>query len=383
VRLSRVFQQAQALQRTVVERVELDVEAGVLVGHVRPHGAARPRCGRCGRRGPWADRGGGRRRWRGLDFGTLMVELEADAPRVSCPQHGVTVVGLPWARHRAGHTYAFDDLVAWLAVRTSRTAVERLLRIAWRTVGAIVARVAADGRARTDRWANLRRIGIDEVSYKRHHHYLVVVVDHDSGQLVWAAPGRDKATLGAFFDALGTERSNLITHVSADGADWVSDVVAKRCPNAVLGADPYHVVSWATTALDQVRREAWNAARGGKGGTTSQSKALKKARWAMWRNPEDLTDAQYAKLGWIAKTHPKVHRAWALKEGLRMVFVFARQGYPLVAKKALSRWICWAQRCQIPAFVKLAKTVVAFRDAIHISIDHKLSNVWPSYCTSC
>src|SRR5256885_3078400 len=104
-------------------------------------------------------------RSRGLDLGVVQAWPEADAPRVDCPTHGPTVVAVPWARHQIGHTYAFDDQVAWLAVRTSKTAVQQLMRIAWRTVGVIVARVAADARARLDRWANLRRIGIDEISY--------------------------------------------------------------------------------------------------------------------------------------------------------------------------------------------------------------------------
>ena len=129
------------VERTVIEDVEFDEDAGVLVGHVRPRKGARQRCGRCGRRAPWYDRGEGRRRWRALDLGTVRAVLEADAPRVSCPVHGPTVVQVPWARHGAGHTYAFDDTVAWLAVACSKTAVCELMRVAWRTVGAIVARV--------------------------------------------------------------------------------------------------------------------------------------------------------------------------------------------------------------------------------------------------
>jgi transposase len=92
--------------------------------------------------------------------------------------------------------------------------------------------------------------------YKRGHRYLTIVVDHDTGRLVWAAPGRDKATLTLFFDALGGERSNQITHVSADGADWIIAVVTARCANAVRCADPFHVARWATDALDEVRRGA-------------------------------------------------------------------------------------------------------------------------------
>jgi transposase len=101
---------------------------------------------------------------------------------------------------------------------------------------------------------------------------------------------------------------------------------------------------------------------------------LKKARWALWKNPEDLSEAQQAKLDWLAKTHPRVHRAWALKEGLRMVFTLARHGFKQAAKDALHRWISWARRCRIPAFVDLARRVVAHVPAIHVSIDHDLSN---------
>src|SRR6478609_677281 len=181
---------------------------------------------------PGYDQGEGRRRWRGLDLGTIPVWLEADAPRVDCPRHGVVVAAVPWARHGAGHTYVFDEQVAWLATQCSRSAVTELMRIAWRTVGSIISRVWADVEQLHDRFAGLRRVGIDEISSQRGHKYLTVVVDHDSGRLVWAAPGRDKATLDSFFDALeasGAGRCQQISHVSADGADWIAAVVESRC----------------------------------------------------------------------------------------------------------------------------------------------------------
>ena len=172
------------------------------------------------------------------------------------------VAAVPWARHGAGHTRDFDDLAAWLAVRTSKSAVMELLRVAWRTVGSIVTRVNADIDASVDRLDGLRRIGIDEISYKRGHRYLIVVVDHDSGHLVWAGPGRNDAALHVFFDELGPERAALLTHVSADMADWIARVVAQRAPNAIRSADPFHVVAWAIDALDIERRRAWNQAKG-------------------------------------------------------------------------------------------------------------------------
>src|SRR5699024_4087385 len=113
------------------------------------------------------------------------------------------------------------EQVAWLPTQASKSTVVGLMRIAWRTVGAIITRVWADIDATQDRFAGLARIGIDEISYKKGHKYLMVVVDHDRRRLVWAAPGRNSATVGQFFDLLGEQRCAQITHVSADGADFI------------------------------------------------------------------------------------------------------------------------------------------------------------------
>jgi transposase len=278
VRQSSVWERACGLTRSVVEDVSFEDASGAVVVSVRPNARARNRCGRCGRRSPGYDRGEGRRRWRALDLGTTKVFIEADAPRVRCRAHGPTVIAVPWARHGAGYTRDFDDLAAWLAVRTSKSAVCELLRIAWRTVGSIVTRVNADIDARVDRLDGLRRIGIDEISYKRGHRYLIVVVDHDTGRLVWAGPGRNDTALGVFFDQLGAERAAQLTHVSADMADWIARVVARRAPNAVRCADPFHVVAWAIDALDIERRRAWNAAAGRRPTPTSAPQPMRSAQ---------------------------------------------------------------------------------------------------------
>ena len=192
------------VEKAVVEELDFDPVERVLVAHVRPRRHASRRCGLCRQRSSRYDHGEGRRRWRGLDLGTIPVWLEAEAPRVRCVKHGVTVAAVPWARHGAGHTRGFDEQVAWLATQCSKTAITQLMRIAWRTVGAIITRVWADIDAAQDRFAGLRRLGIDEISYKRHHKYLTVVVDHDSGRLVWAKPGRDKADPGLVLRPAGT-----------------------------------------------------------------------------------------------------------------------------------------------------------------------------------
>lgn len=387
MRETRVWRDLLGLENTVLEAVEVDDDTNVIVVHARPSASRRGRCGICQRRSPGYDAGDGRRRWRALDLGTMKAFVEADAPRVRCRRHGVTVASVPWARHDAGHTRDFDDQVAWLATVTSKTAVTNLMRVAWRTVGSIIARVWADTGGAVDRLEHLARIGIDEISYRRGQQYLTVVVDHDSGRLVWAAPGNTMATLRGFFDALGEARSAAITHVSADGADWIANVVAERIPQAVVCADAFHVVQWATAALDQVRIESWRTARtigrsepaprrgprtasSPKRPANDRANGLKRSRYALWKNPEDLTVHQHARLAWIATTDPRLHRAYLLKEGLRTIFQMPYDQ----AVEALDFWLGWARRSRIPAFTKLARSVKNARATILNAIAHRLSN---------
>jgi transposase len=369
-----------------MDGVEIDDEAQHLIMSVRPARRDRNRCGLCRRRCAGYDQGAGRRRWRGLDAGTMQVFLEAAAPRVRCIEHGVVVAHVPWARHGAGHTRAFDDTVAWLATQTSKTAATQLMRIAWRTAGAIMSRVWADIDATHDRLAGLRRIGIDEISYRRGQQFLVVVVDHDTGRLVWAAPGRDRATVERFFDELGPDRCAQITHISADAANWIAAAATARCPDAVRCTDPFHVVMWATDALDKVRIRTWRevqqlARRSEPKGSwghhpalprphTIRAKTLKNARWSLWKNPEHLTSTQAERLDWIAETEPELHRAYRLKEDLRLVFKVPPDEAPAV----FDRWVSRARRSRIPEFVDLQRRTVKFRPTILAATEHRLSN---------
>jgi transposase len=287
---------------------------------------------------------------------------------VRCPDHGVIVASVPWARHRARHTTAFEDVVAWLATHCSRTAVEELMRVAWRTVGAIIARVVADAHDSLDPLEGVVSIGIDEISYKRGHRYLTVVVDHDTGRLIWAASGRDKATLARFFETLGPARAAGITDVSADGADWIAAVVAAHCVNATMSLDPFHLVQWATDALDEVRRQVWNQAR--RSGNKGLAERLKGCRYALWKNPEGLTGRQAGKLRWVAYSNRHLYRAYLLKEELRLaVRTKGDDGIALLA-----HWLNWASHCRIPAFVELARRVRRHRQAIEDAMRTGISN---------
>ena len=354
------------IERAVVEDVRVELET--IVVSVRPKSREKHRCGACGRRCPREDHGEGRRRWRALDLGTTFAFLEADAPRVYCKQHRVVVAQVPWARHDSRFTIAFEDQCCWLAVNASKKAVAELMRVTWRTVGSICKRVADEATAQRDLFAGLKRIGIDDFSYRKGHRYLTVVVDHDTGLLVWAAPGRDRKTVEKFLDLIRKQRCEQIELVSCDMAEAIAGAVADRCPNAIRCVDPFHVIKLATDALDEIRREVWNHAR--RAGQTEAAKELKGARFALWKNPGKLTERQRIKLAQIQQTNKPLYRAYLISQQLREIYRVTYQE----AVELLDAWLAWARRCRLPPFVKLAKTITEQRSGIEAAIQNGLSN---------
>ena len=125
---------------------------------------------------------------------------------------------------------------------------------------------------------------------------------------------------------------------------------------------------WATQALDVVRRHTWNLLR--QLGVPGQAKQLKNCRYALWKNPEDLTDRQQIKLAWIARHNQRLYRAYLLKEQLRLVF--AHRGDAAIAM--LDAWLSWARRSQISAFVELYHRIKKHRQGIIAAVTHGLSN---------
>jgi transposase len=309
--------------------------------------------------------------WRHLDFGTTPVIVRAMLRRLDCPTHGVLVEAVPFARHRARFTRDFEDLTAFLATRTDKTTIARFLRIDWDTIGRICERVVATDLD-TDRLDGLVNIGVDEISWKKHHKYLTLVTDHTRKKVVWGKAGKDTATLDAFFDDLGPDRSAAIEAVSMDmGPAFNKSVRADgHASQAVICIDPFHAVQLVGKALDVERRKAWNELRNG--ADPAGAKKFKGARWALLKNPANLTDDQAATLRKLKRRGGDVWRAYTLKEAFRAIF--AGDLDPDTVTELLDRWISRASRSRLPAFVKAAKTIRKHRDGIAAAIRLGINN---------
>ncbi len=307
--------------------------------------------------------------WRHLDLGVWRLEVRARLRRLVCPQHGVRVEGVPFARHGSGLTRDFEHLAAWLATRTDKTTIKRMLRIHWATVGRIIERVCAD-ELDCDRLDELFEIGIDEVSWRKGHRYLTLVTDHRAGQIVWGAEGASAAVCDAFFDELGEQRAAQIEAVSIDMGPGYAKSVRANAPQATVCIDSFHVAKLGGDALDEVRRDYWNELRSM--GDQAAAKRFKDARWALLKRPENLTDKQAQTLAALKAAGGKVARAYELKEALRGIFAPGLSVEDV--DELLTRFCSRASRSRLAPFVRLAKTIRKHRDGVLAAVRCGLTN---------
>jgi transposase len=362
------------------------VRAESITFHCRLKKGKACRCGVCGRKCKYYDSGRERRTWRTLDLGVQKAFVEMSTYRVICPNCGVRTVKVPWADLKSGFSLTFEQQVAWLACCASKTAVAKQMRISWNTVGEIITRVYS----RLDihpvrRFDGLRRIGIDETSYKKGHKYVTVVVDHDRRCVIWVHEGYGKDVLKKFMEKLTWEQRAAIKEVSCDGARWIKESIEKYLPNAERCVDFFHVVQWATEAMDRVRKDAWHEARKTSGKAAKRSpgrppktapkadrtaEEIKGSKYAFGKAPENLTEKQRENRDLAMMRDPRLGRAYLMKEELRLLL----KSDSKEASARLDSWMGWARRSRIKPMVELYYKIKRNYDGILASVRNGISN---------
>ena len=245
--------------------------------------------------------------------------IECRLRRLYCPGCGDLPEHVEWARGGVRYTRDFDDLTAWLAQQMSQTQLTRLMRIGWKTVGKIIARVVAE-KLPSARLDGLALIGVDEVAYGADHKFLTCVADHERGSIVWATEGRNSASLQAFFDGLSPEQKASIKAVSIDmSAGYEKAIRAEEgLPHAQVCFDPFHVIKLGGEAVDKVRREQYN--QHGRSGT-GEGKWIKGTRYSLLKD----TAKQLLKLAQVVLTNKPLYRAFLLYGELRYIYPAAQR----------------------------------------------------------
>lgn len=362
MRMTTVVRRLLGVEKMVVKEV-LFTTAGEFAIQVRPTWRL-SRCPSCSRKAPRYDRQPVRR-WRHLPWGRCAVQLLYEPWRVNCPRCGILVEKAPWAAHRSRFTYEFEEMAAYLAQVTDRTQVVAMMGIAWQTVGSIVERVVARCLD-SQRLSDLRRIGIDEFSYRKHHHYLTFVVDHDRRRVVWAGEGRSSTTLAPFFELLGPEGREKIETVTIDLSAAYIKAVREGLPQSEIVFDRFHVQRLASDALDEVRRSLVRSLPSGK-----EAAAIKDTRFVLLKNPQNLTRSQRSKLAEVQRTNQPLYRAYLLKETLSQALDYRQ---PWRAERSLNAWLAWASRSKLKPFVKVARTIRKHLPGILAYIRTRLTN---------
>ena len=358
------------------------------------HKSVSNRCPVCHKKCQGYDTPGYKRKWRHLDLGGIISEIEMDAHRIKCKKHGVLCEAVPFAYKGSEFTKDFDLTASFFARSVSKSFVSEYMRISWQSVGRCISRARSDlDPDLSRRLDNLVNIGIDETSIAKGYKYITVIVNHDTNEVVWLHKNHGKEILKLFFEQLSKDQRDSIKAVSGDGAKWIDECLEEYIPKATRCCDAYHTVTWLQEALDDVRAEAWHIAndkvkqinkkypkgRPAKDDRERElikeakeySKAIKNSRYALGKNPDHLTSYQETKLEMIAESEPKLFKAYRLKEDLRIILHLKDV---LAAETFLDEWLWKASHSRIKPFVEVSRKIRRHKKHILNTIEYGLSN---------
>ncbi|APR03862.1 ISL3 family transposase [Thauera chlorobenzoica] len=303
-----------------------------------------------------------RRSWRHLDFFQFEAWLHAEVPRVQCSGCGKTTqLPVPWAREGSGFTLLFEALGLSLCRELPVRQAANQMRVAPKRLWRRVRHYVEVARAKDD-MSGVRHVGIDETSVKRGHQYITVVHDLAAKRLLFACPGRDHQTLGAFSEDMRAHGGDPVTieHACIDMSAAYAKGISQSLPNAQISYDRFHVVALANAAMDEVRREEMrsSAAAVREAVGVHSKKTLRQLLWGMRKDSASWTRAQFEAMHWLQRSNLKSARAWRLKQALRLVYREARDSNSEeLALGALTKWMSWARRSRLEPFKRLAATL--------------------------
>jgi len=325
-------------------RLELDFPAGTKF--------ACPRCGQLCAVHDTVDK-----EWRHLDFWQHRTDLRARVPRVTCAEHGVLQVEVPWARAGSGFTLMMEGMILLLAQQMSVSAAARLLRTTdhrlWRVIDHYVTAAHRDKD-----WSKVRRILVDETSARRGRRYVTNVIDAESTDLLMMAKDRGADTLGEFAAAMTKHggRPEQITEIVMDMSPAYIAGAAAYFPGARVVFDAFHIMKMAGQALDKVRKDL--ARKGGD---------LRGGLWALRGNAWTRNSEQQERRSQLMAAYPALGRAVALRE-------FLQDALAGSDRSQLEAWLAWAQRSRLAAFRDLARTIKRHFNGILAYMETRLTN---------
>lgn len=330
-----------------VDAVEFDESDDAVVVHLGVDEGESLRCPQCGNPSPRYDKR--RRQWRHLDTCQYQTYVVAEVPRVRCEEHGIHMIEVAWAAPRSRFTAMFEAVIIDWLLDSSIAAVARHFQLSWTAVDGIMKRAVDRGLARR-KGLNIKRIGVDEISFKKRHDY-VTVITNDQGHVLAVEDDRAKLSLKRFYDRLTKRQKKSIESVSMDMAPAYIEVTLEEIPDAErkIAFDKFHVAQALGKAVDAIRKEEHGQLM-----RLRRGDELKGLRYLWLTNSANLDREQLERIRTLSSIAAKTGRAWALKEYAMSLWDYRSRGW---AQRAWWRWLAWAMRSRLMPIKAVANMI--------------------------
>jgi transposase len=321
------------------------------------------RCPECSRR--IAGRQARRiRALRDLDIGQRHIELVVPVDRIRCETCGLVEVAVPLARPHARCTKRLERRLYELTASVTAKAVAKLWQLPWHAVREAEVRHIR-GALRKRKLDAVRRLGFDEVSYKRGHRYLTLVTDLDARRVIYVTHNRDGNAVKRFLKWFGKRRSRKVKVVVTDMHDPYIAVLRKRTPQAAIVFEHFHVSKAIHDALDEIRRRIQREL------PPPERKKIKGARYVLLRANEKLSERQQVTLGELLALNNDITVAYILKEAFRDVF---RAPTRKSGERRLKDWKAQAIESKVPELAAVVAMLKRRHTGVMNFLEHRVSN---------
>jgi transposase len=348
-----------------VERVELDMERQRVEVHVGHAPGQRFACPDCGQELAVYDHLSART-WRHLDSMQFLTYLHARPPRVSCAEHGVKQVHLPWTQAGSRFTNMLEALAITVLRATNVKRAGEILRISWDEAWHIMERAVLRGRAAKGRTLP-SMLGVDEKAIAKGHRYMTLVCDLEAATVEYIGEQRREASLSAYFEAFPESSRQSIEAISLDM--WPAYIQA--CQASVPEAqhkmvfDRFHIMRHVLEAVDKVRKREHKSLMS-QGDTT-----LSKSKYLWLYSQENVPQRSREQFEAIKSRELKTARAWALKESLRQLWAYRSVGW---ARRFWQRWYFWATHSRLTPMIEVAKLIARHLPNVLTYFSHRITN---------
>lgn len=300
------------------------------------------------------------RTWQHLNFFQHTTFIHARLPRIDCPKDGIKQIEVPWARERSGFTLLFEAMIMSLADEMPVRTIAEMVGVHDTKIWRIIEHYVNKDIENLD-LSEVTRVGVDETSSTRGHHYVTLFVDMDTSKVIFVTKGKNADTLQAFTEHLKEHGADpgQIKEFSSDLSPAFISGITRYFPKAHITFDKFHVIKLLNAAVDEVRRNE-----------QTQEKSLKSSRYIWLKNPSNLTKKDQAKLDSLSNKKLKTGRAYRMK----LVFQELFSGDEKDAIKGLKKWYLWATRSRLEPIKSFARTLKKHWDGIVRWFTTKLTN---------